>query len=234
MRTIRSFRVIACIVGVGSNALGTSYYFPKFGTPIFVGDKIVFAGPGWKSHRVICIAVKDGKKVWEISDPAHVLQPALAFDGRVIITAGSDIEALRPQDGSRQILLHTGYQQLSLQHFAGDALFCAGESNDSLKLAQINTNTWQRTWEATGVERVIAEGKETLICEWQSRRRVEAGVFRLTGEAYVGLSKSSGREQWRLGTPLAVWLTAAAVDDCFVVSLEDSVLCLQQRDGKVL
>jgi hypothetical protein len=47
--------------------MATSIYFPKFGTPIIAGDRIVFSGPGMQPRRLICIEAQGGKKLWDIT-----------------------------------------------------------------------------------------------------------------------------------------------------------------------
>src|SRR5262249_25692866 len=90
------------------NASATSDYFPKFGTPIVIGDRIIFAGPGWESQRVICITAEKGDKLWQISDPHQKLHPACAVDGRLLMTVEGNIESVNPTNGERALLVGTG------------------------------------------------------------------------------------------------------------------------------
>ena len=234
MRTIKLLAVCSWLVGAISTVFGTSYYFTKFGTPIVADDRIIFAGPGWESHRVICISKLGGKKLWEISDSTNTLHPAFAFNQQVVVTASSRMEQLNPKDGSRKTLFETGYSRPSLRPFTADILYCSGESSGSLKLKQINARTWTPKWEIAGIERIIAEGEKTLLCEWQIRKPLGKGTFQITAAGYAGIVASSGKESWRQTVPSATWLHGVAVKEWFVVSLGDEVLCMRQENGQIL
>src|SRR5437016_1998341 len=100
---IRCSLVLASVFLVAASAPATSYYFPKFGVPILVNDRLIFSGPGWESQRVICISAETGRKLWEISDLAKKLHPACAFEGQLILTAEGDVESLSPTNGTRRL-----------------------------------------------------------------------------------------------------------------------------------
>ena len=234
MRTIKWLAVWSWLIGTISSVFGTSYYFTKFGTPVVADDRILFAGPGWESHRVICISKLDGKKLWEISDSTNTLHPAFAFDQQVVITASSRIEQLNPKDGSRKTLFETGYSRPLLRPSTADILYCAGESSGSQKLKQINARTWTPIWEIAGIERIIAEGEKTLLCGWQIRKPLGKDSFQITASGYAGIVKSSGKESWRQTMPSATWQHGVAVKEWFVVSLGDEVLCMRQENGQIL
>jgi hypothetical protein len=231
----RSFGFLVMVLPVllAATASATSYYFPKFGTPILVGDRLIFAGPGWESQRLICINAGTGEKQWEISNPANKPHPACAVDGRLILTVGGYVESLNPTNGERKVVLKTGLDRCHIREGTSKRLYVSGDRGATPVITAVDPTTWKTLWERPGVSRVLAEGSGVLLCEWETRKPMGSGAFQLLGDGFAGISKSSGKELWRLKGPSASWIHGVAVSNYFVLSLGDSIACVRQGDGSI-
>ncbi len=212
----------------------TSYYFPKFGTPILVNESLIFAGPGWESQRLVCINAESGQKLWEISDPTKKLHPTCAFGGELIMTVDGDIEGLSPTNGERRLLLRTGFDRCFIREGSNTRLYVSGDRGATPVITAIDPTTWKTVWERPGLSRVLAEGESVLLCEWETKKPMGKGAYQLLGDGFAGVSMASGKELWRLNVPSASWIHGVAASNYFVLSLGDSVASVRQRDGAIV
>ena len=220
--------LVAILILPGKEAHASSYRVLKFGTPVLVDDKLVFAEPGREPHRLICIAKEGGKKLWEITDVKQKLQPWLLGSNQLFVTVGGDIENCDPGSGKLTLRHRSGYARgVSLKDQQDGCVLAQGEKYEVDYLSCLDAGSWRVVWEVPRITGVIAPGQGVLLCEQGTRKPAEGGGYSLVDQRWVALSKEDGRVFWSS----AAFAQGAAVDRYFLVYLKDTIHCLNQRDG---
>ena len=219
-----------------------SIYFPTFGTPVLVGDKLVFAAPefpGFGSHRLICIAKQDGRKIWEKTDKKEKMRLWFILNKQLIVTSRDSIQKCDPDSGQFELLYHTGFDQdVYVENPQDGTLLVGGAKANVDYLALVDCNSWRKLWEAPRITGALAAGQDAILCEQATRVPVPGGGYSLTDERWLALSKSNGKVMWQCScfpTAAGVYPTVVAISNFFLVyDLEDTIQCLNQRDGTVV
>jgi hypothetical protein len=223
--------LVAILTLLGKEAHATTYWVPRCGSPVLVGDKLVFAEPGREPHRLICIGKKDGKKVWETTDVHNLLRVWFAVSNQCIVTVGNDVEKCDPATGQLALLHRTGYEgAVWLRNLQDGNLLVGGETNNVDYLACLDSRFWQRVWERPRITRTVALGQDALLCGEASRKTATNGSYSPIGERWVALSKQDGKLLWSC-PPFA---NATAISNYFLAYLKDTITCLNQRDGETV
>jgi len=233
--TSRIWKTILFLVAVlslsGEDEHTMSVWVPTFGKPVLVGGKLIFAEPGLKPHRLICIAKEDGKKLWEITDLQNQLQPWLALSNQCIVTVGDAVEKCDPASGQLALLYRTPFEgTVWLGDLQNGQLLVGGETNNVDYLACLDCTHWRPVWASRLITRVVAFGQDALLCEQASRKSATNGSYSVSGERWVALSRKDGKLLWSC-PPFA---NAAAIGNYFLFYLKDTISCLNQGDGKTV
>jgi hypothetical protein len=214
---------------MGDEAFDSIY--PQFGSPVVAGDKLIFAEPGDDPHRLICISKADGKKLWEISDQNAELKPWCFRRDQVIVTLGGEVETCDPVTGRLTPRYRTTYEHyVNLIVEKEGLVFIHGETTNVDFLTCLDPEAWQPRWEARRVTMTRAVGQEVLLCEQATRNTRKDGSYILENKRWAALSKRDGNVLWSC-RPFA---TATTVSNYFLVHVEDTISCLNERDGVVV
>jgi outer membrane protein assembly factor BamB len=214
-------------------ASATSFYVPQFSTPILVGDKVIFGAPefpGTGTHRLICVEKHDGKKVWEKTEDTDKIRPWFVLNGQIIVTIGTVIEQCDPQSGKCERLYTTGFDRdVYLRNRKDGVLVVGGPKNNVDYLSLVDPKSWNKLWEVSRIVLPVAQGNDTILCEQADQHAEPNGGYSLRNEKWVALAKSDGHVAW--SCPYSLFESAEAVSNYFLVSLNDSIQCLNQGDG---
>jgi hypothetical protein len=207
---------------------------PKFGTPVVTKDHILFAGPGSRPHRLICIPRAGGDKVWEIQDSAEALNPFFEMDDQVIITKGTKIFSCSLKDGSTNLLFDTCFKYCWLA--PGDSPFVKvrGIKGSREALALVNLREKSQIWEITNLDHVVAESTNFILFRLSD-------VTNNAGRRLTAISKTTGEVQSHYPVPYPTTpgpssgvFTGATSGDYFVVDFGYTVHCIEQKSGKTV
>lgn len=213
-------------------------YVPEFQWPVLIGDKLVFAVPefpGFGAHRLICIAKQDGRKIWEKTDEKEKMQPLFVLNNQLIVTAGDSIRKCDPDSGKFEVLYRTGFDQdFYVENPQDGTLLVGGAKTNVDYLALVDCNSWRKLWEVPRITVVIAAGQDAILCEEGIRVPVPGGGYSLRDQRWLVLSKSGGKVLWACSWSPDAGIystTAVAVSNFFLVYLDETIQCLNQRDG---
>jgi outer membrane protein assembly factor BamB len=213
-------------------AYGTSYYFPKFGTPIVTDKFLVFSGPGWKSNRIICISRETGKKAWEIKEEKAVLQPGFMMAGDLIITKGADVFSCRLKNGNTTELYSTGYERCELSPHRRPLVIIEGERGNAEFLSLVDLRKGKKLWEVQNLRHIVAETNGVLLCQYAERKSQGAGGYSYINQRLTAISEVDGNVLWNYPQPKECYSAeGVAIGDYFVVDLAGTIHCLNQKTG---
>ncbi len=208
-------------------------YVPQFTTPFLVGDKVIFGAPefpGHSTHRLICIEKQDGKKVWERTEDMDKIRPWFVSNGQLIVTIGTVIQKCDPQSGKCERLYTTGFDRDVYLHQRRDGLLLVGGPKTNVDyLSLVDPKSWSKLWEVSRIAMPVAQGNDAILCEQADRHPEPGGGYSLRNERWVALAKSDGHVAW--SRPHLEFGKAEAVSNYFLVYLNDSIQCLNERDG---
>jgi len=209
-------------------------YAPQFGTPFIVGSSLIFAAPDgspFHTHRLICISKRDGKRIWEKIDEKEQMRPCFVLNRQLIVVVGNDVETCDPDSGELKLVYRTGFEQDVYARDQQDGTVFVGGARSNLDyLTLVDCETWRALWEVPRICLIRANGQDVVLCEQATRVAAHAfggGGYSLTDVSWVALSKRDGEVLWHCA-PLK---DAAAVGHYFLVSSEDTIQCLNERDG---
>lgn len=218
-----------------------TYRYPKFGKPVVAKEHLVFCGPKLGldgANRLVCIARRDGKKVWDLEDDEQLLSPWLAMDDVVVITKGTDILSCRLKDKKTRLLYAPGFDECrSIIPCGLPRVLLSGKKDEKGYLSLVDLKDGVKQWEIEAFNHVIAEGREVLLCarhpwdfyKWESGALVKQHRLILTG-----VSKKDGAILWQYPAPEE--LTSAegvAIGAYFVVKLGKKLIALDQNRGTI-
>jgi outer membrane protein assembly factor BamB len=228
---------LLCLLTIFSSTIGTatSIYFPKFGTPIIAGDRIVFSGPGMQPRRLICIEAQGGKKLWDITSGTNTLHPWFVQGEELLVTSSGDVHRCELKSGKLSRLYKTGYQRSRLLKQKPGFVLVDGERADVNYLSLVDSSRWQPVWETPRLLNVSAEGTDVLLCDAGTRKRVGGGGYTLIDRELAAVSRKDGKILWHRQMPQNVWGSkAVAISNFFVVALGGTLHCFKEADGEVL
>ena len=125
--------------------MGTSIYFPKLGTTILAGDRIVFSGSGLQPRRLIIIEAQGGKKLWDITSGTNT---GLMEGEELLVAISGDLHRCELESGRLSLLYKTGYQRSGLLKQKPRFMLVDGERADLDDLSLVTSSKWQAVWEA--------------------------------------------------------------------------------------
>ena len=229
--------IISAVIAIvlTTTAFGTSYYFPKFGTPIVAPTQLVFSGPGWKPHRIVCISRETGDRKWEIQDDGSILHPHFVLDGALIITKGAAVHTCDLDDGKSALLYSTGYERCGLTARHLPTVLISGEKTNVEFLALVDLRQAAKRWEVPKVSRIIAEGDSVLLCQSAERKPHSNGGYSYVNQKLIAISEADGRTLWEPPQLQGWWYPdGLAVGEHFVVDLGGTIHCLDQKTGRMV
>jgi outer membrane protein assembly factor BamB len=214
--------------------MATSIYYPKFGTPILAGDRIVFSGPGMQPRRLICVEAQSGKKLWDITSGTNTLHPWFVQGEDLLVTVSGDVHRCELKSGKLSPLYKTGYQRSGLLKQKPGFVLVDGERADVDYLSLVDSSKWQPVWETPRLLNVSAEGTDVLLCDAGTRKRVEGSGYTLIDRELTAVSRKDGKVLWRRPMPQNVWGSkAVAISNYFVVALGGTLHCFKEADGQI-
>ena len=223
---------LAVLTIAALTAYGTSYYFPKFGTPIVTDTHLVFSGPGWETHRIICITRETGKKAWEIQDDEAVLRPWFMMSGGLIITKGADVFSCNLKNGKTKPLYSTGYERCGLSVHDLPLVIIGGEEENVDFLSLVDLRRAKKKWEVRNLRHIVAKGNGVLLCQHSERKVHASGGYSHNNQKLVAISEDNGEVLWDYPQPKECWdAEGVAIGDHFVVDLAGTLHCLNQKTG---
>ncbi|MDD2600711.1 MAG: hypothetical protein PHO37_16065 [Kiritimatiellae bacterium] len=228
----RNLLVLTLIVGVVVRLFGVSYYFPKFGTPVVTEKHLVFSGPSWESHRIICVLRENGRKAWEIEDKQVVLDPCFAMDGRIIATKGADVYSISLENGEDKLLYSTGYERSWLRSYNLPFTIISGEKEGVVFLSLVDLRRASKRWEVSNLIDIVAHDNDILLCEYAEREVRESEGYTNINRKLLAVSASTGKTLWAYHQPRECYhVTGVAVDKHFVINLAGAIHCINQKTG---
>ena len=229
---MRLISVLAVFTVATLTAYGTSYYFPKFGTPIVTEKHIVFSGPGWEPHRIICITRETGTKTWEIQDEEAVLQPWFMMAGSLIITKGADVFSYNLKNGKTEPLYSTGYERCALSVNELPLVMIGGERENVEFLSLVDLRRAKKKWEVRNTRHIVAQGNGVFLCQYSERHAHASGGYSHINQKLMAISEHNGEVLWDYPQPKECWRAeGVAIGHHFVVDLAGTLHCLDQKTG---
>ncbi|MCX6921913.1 MAG: PQQ-binding-like beta-propeller repeat protein, partial [Verrucomicrobia bacterium] len=226
---------IAVAAVVAMTADGTSYYFPKFGTPIVSSKQLVFSGPGWEPHRIICISWENGERRWEIQDSESILCPCFVMDRDLIITKGATVYSCDLSSGKTAPLYSTGYEKCWISPHQPPVVLISGERRNVEFLALVDIRRAKKRWEVAKLSHIIAKASGIFLCQYSEREVYSNGGFSRINQKLTAISAADGKVLWNYPQPKECWLAeGVAIGDHFVVDLAGTIHCLDQKTGAVV
>ena len=236
----RFILTIALLAALALPASGTSYYFPKFGTPVVSDSSIVFTEPGWETHRIISVDRESGAKKWEIKDPANILKvciaPSESFENRYVITKGSEVFFCDPADGKTTLAYKVGLERCSVAAHRGSLVFIGGEKDDVDWLQLIDLKSGKKIWEVREVERISSTGDGLVICQ-RSKRKVNAKEksYQRNGFRLTAIDDKDGSVKWEHGlADVQDYVSSFHVGPHLIVQYLRTVYCFDSATGRQL
>lgn len=206
----------------------------SFGTPIVLGDRVVFNAPAQRGDRITCIRRSDGAILWKIAAATNRLEALFAQDHQVVVKIGPGVHGCDPATGRLTLLHQTRFEDSFIEKLDHRRVLIQGERAGVDYLTGVDTSTWRQIWEAPRICRVLARGKDTLLCEEGTRKQMGNG-YSIVDQNVLGISPDDGRVLWRYSPwPDMLLIGATAVDEYFVVNTGLSYLCLGQADAKIM
>jgi hypothetical protein len=231
-RTKRIVSALTVLMVAILTAHGTSYYFPKFGTPIVAEEHLVFSGPGWEPHRIICISRETAKKTWQIEDEEALLQPWFVMAGDVVITKGADIYSCNVKSGKIEPLYSTGYERCGLSAHDLPLVLIGGEKENVDLLSLVDLRRAKKRWEVQNLRHIVAQGNGVLLCQYSERKVNASGSYSLINQKLIAISELDGRALWTYSQPRECrGVQGVAIGDYFVIGLAGTLHCLNQKTG---
>lgn len=231
-RTNRLIIALCTLMLAVSTAYGTSYYFPKFGAPIVTDKYLVFSGPDWEPHRIICISRETGKKTWEIQDEKVVLQPWFLMAGDLVITKGAGAFSCSLKNGNLNPLYSTGYEHCGLSPRRLPLVIIGGERGNVEFLSLVDLRRGKSLWEVQNLLHIVAETNGVLLCQYAERQSQGAGSYSHINQRLTAISEVDGKVLWNYPQPKECEsVEGVAIGDYFVVDLAGTLHCLNQKTG---
>jgi hypothetical protein len=232
-------RTMILVVGLAffatMTASATSYYFPKFGTPIVSGKHLIFAGPGWEPHRIICISKDGGQQVWEMKDEKRSLHPWFLMDASLVFTKAGDVFSCDLNSGTAKLVYSTGYDRCRVSPAGLPVVLISGEKNDIDFLSLVDLRIPKKHWEVPRLEAVMASGKGVLLCEQAERQVYTNGSYSLRDQRLTAVSEADGKLLWTYPLPKEnPFAKGLAIQDYFIVDLAGTVYCFEQKSGRTV
>jgi len=219
-------------------AAGLSPIIPQFGTPFIVGSNLIFAAPDpapFRTHRLICISKRDGKKIWEKVDEKETISPCFVLNRQLIVVVGNEVRKCDPNSGELSLTYRTGFgfEQDGYVREQPDATMLVGGVRSNVDyLTLVDCNTWRALWEVPRISSILATGEGVVLCDhWGRVTDQSAGGYSLTEQSWVALSRTNGEVLWRRAPSSEV---PVAVGHYFLVASNDTIQCLNQRDGRFI
>jgi hypothetical protein len=226
---------IAVATVVTMTADGTSYYFPKFGTPIVASKQLVFSGPGWEPHRIICISRENGERRWEIQDSESILCPCFVMDRGLIIIKGATVYSCDLSNGKTAPLYSTGYEKCGISPHQLPLVLVSGERRNVEFVALVDVRRAKRLWEVAKLSQIIAKGSGIFLCQYSEREVHTNGGFSRINQKLTAISAADGTVLWNYPQPKECWSAeGVAIGNHFVVDLAGTIHCLDQKTGSVV
>lgn len=237
MKAVGTVLLIVGLLGlIGADvSLGTSYYFPKLGRPIVTEDRLVFSGPGWKSHRLICISKTGEKRLWEIEDNSAVIAPCFVMGQDLLITKDADVYTCDLSSGKTRLVFRTEYKRCGLHKARANHVIIAGEKDGVDYLSLVDLGRAKRIWEVPKINTVLAKGSGVILCQVAERRMGAHGGYTLVNQHLVALSATSGSAIWRFPLPKVCDLAhTVLMAEYFVAEAAGTIYCFRQDNGEVV
>ena len=200
----RSARMILCkvltaalLVVAGHGLSAERIRVPQFGKPLAVSDKLIFAGPGLKPDRLICIEKESGEPAWQITNEVQTLLAWCVLSNWVIVSVGPDLYRCNVELGHLDLLYRTGHEHDAFVYDEQDGtLLVTGGNGRMGYLARVDPGSGRALWERDRHGYVVAQGEKVLLCAESKRFAVATGGYGATDERWVGVSKQDGRALW--------------------------------------
>lgn len=239
MRTFirkRNFIIVICLfAATAQSCKATSYYFPKFGTPIVSDHHIVFAGAGLQSDRLICISRSKGEKLWEVEDKGHILKPWFIMDEKLVVTKDSDIYQCDFSSGDLKLMYKSGFTKCGLEYLESMHVLLRGEKDDVDFLCCVDLKQSKELWRVSGVHSTIARSPKILCVQKATRKKTSVDTYTLTDVQICGLRVDDGKICWtQKDSYNSLFPEGVTRKEYFVVELSGAVKCYRQKDGTVL